>query len=170
MKLPDYRRMVEATFDGDDIDRVWSLVEMAWNSGVRSGAQQGREKRAGKVEWDDWEWTEERMRALVRYAQDHYFGDNIDAAAVFVTTALRAGENWAKGKGIKRPDWLSTMRGIVDRRLAEMPPPTAAQTDLFARSSTVSSVPSRSSMRNQERQSSRREAAQSLLGRQRSDR
>lgn len=163
MNLHDLERMARAAFPMDG-DRAFSLVEMAWKAGKRSGHASTTANKEGKVGWNEWDWAEEQ-KELVRYARKHYFDEDVPGAVEFVDEQLRGAENWAKSKAEKRPDWTAFMKTWLDRSIKTLPPRPTRQHDLFGKPSTPSSATStpQSMVQNDRRTENRSAAAIRLL-------
>lgn len=162
MNLADLERATRAAFpDEEQADRAFAFVEMAWNAGKRSGHAQSIEKKAGECAWDEWVWDDLRVDELTRYAQDHYWGDDVERASRFVRESVREAGNWARSKSAKRPDWTSFVKSWMDRRFKKMPPRPNPQRALFE---STSSAPSPASLSlNDRRQGARKDGALRLL-------
>ncbi len=150
----DLERMVRATFGecpgcGDcNSCRVLGMVQMAWDTGVRSGSAGAAERKKNPL-FSEWDWEAE-WPTLMKYVRGKRFGDDIAGASAFVTEVHETATDWAlqtAGAPPRRPNWTSFLKLWLGKELARLRPLPELQTDLFRASSATSSVVSRSSMK-----------------------
>lgn len=131
--------------------RALSLVEMAWDSGRRSGAATSAEKREYSYTWEEWCWEEAGKQKLVAYV-NQIAPPQLANVREFVEHELEGASQWAIADGKKKKDWLVFMQGWCRRRIEQMPR-LEVQASLFGATKEL------------KRNETRREVGTRLLGR-----